>query len=272
MEVQSLFSVKDKVVVVTGGGSGIGLMISQGFVRNGAKVYITSRKAAVLEETAQELTSRGPGQCIALPCDLQDYKQVQQLASKLNELEPEGLDVLINNSGANWGTRKLEDYPDAAWTKVLTLNTQRVFTLSQLLLPMLEKRASQQDPSRIINVGSIDGIRTPDLVTPAYSASKAAVHHLTKVMAAHLGPRNITCNAIAPGPFESHMMKATLKAQYQKIISSVPVGRIGCPEDMAGVCLFLASTAGSYINGTVIPVDGGIVIANGSYNHTASKL
>ncbi|KAI9470129.1 short chain dehydrogenase/reductase family [Coemansia mojavensis] len=273
MDVQSLFSVKNKVVVVTGGGSGIGLMISQGFVRNGAKVYITSRKASVLEKAAQELTSQGPGQCIALPCDLQDYKQVKQLASKLDELEPKGLDILINNSGANWGTQKLEDYPDAAWTKVLTLNTQRVFTLSQLLLPMLEKRASHQDPSRIINVGSIDGIRTPDLITPAYSASKAAVHHLTKVMAAHLGPRNITCNAIAPGPFESHMMKATLKAQYQKIISSVPVGRIGCPEDMAGVCLFLASSAGSYVNGTVIPVDGGIVIANGVYNHTTtSKL
>ncbi|KAJ1756742.1 hypothetical protein LPJ77_003415 [Coemansia sp. RSA 2523] len=267
MDSQTLFSVKDKVVVVTGGGSGIGLMISQGFVKNGSRVYIVARKQNVLEKAAQELTAQGTGKCIPLVCDLQDAAQIKQLTEKLAELEPRGIDVLVNNSGANWGSESLESYPDKAWAKVLTLNTQRVFTLTQLLLPQLEKRASKESPARVINIGSIDGVRVPNLITPAYSASKAAVHHLSKVLAAHLGPRNITVNAVAPGPFESHMMKATLDAQYEAIVSSVPLGRIGQPGDMAGICIFLASAAGSYINGTVIPVDGGIVIANGSYSH-----
>ncbi|KAJ2785846.1 hypothetical protein H4R18_000235 [Coemansia javaensis] len=270
MDAQTLFSVEGKVVVVTGGGSGIGLMVATGFVRNGARVYITSRKQQVLDRAAQELTALGPGKCIPIACDLQSHEKTQALAARLAELEPSGIDVLVNNSGANWGEPSLEEYPDAAWTKVLTLNTQRVFTLTQLLLPLLEKRATAASPARVINVGSIDGIRVTDLITPAYSASKAAVHHLTKVLAAHLGPRNITVNAVAPGPFESHMMAHTLEIARDAIVGSVPLGRIGKPTDMAGVCLFLASSAGAYINGAVIPVDGGIVIANRFYQHAAS--
>ncbi|KAJ2284776.1 hypothetical protein IW139_006474 [Coemansia sp. RSA 353] len=231
MDLQTLFSVKDKVVVVTGGGSGIGLMISQGFVKNGSRVYIVARK------------------------------------HNLAELEPRSIDVLVNNSGASWGPGFIESYPDIAWEQLLTLNTQRVFTLTQQLFPQLEKRASKETPARVINIGSIYGIITPYFLSPAYSASKAAVHHLSKVLAAHLGPRNITVNAVAPGPFETHMMKATLDAHYEDIVSSVPLGRIGQPGDMAGICIFLASAAGSYVNGTVIPVDGGIVIANGKYSH-----
>ncbi|KAJ2285070.1 hypothetical protein IW141_005939 [Coemansia sp. RSA 355] len=236
MDLQTLFSVKDKVVVVTGGGSGIGLMISQGFVKNGSRVYIVARKH-------------------------------NQLTEKLAELEPRSIDVLVNNSGASWGPGFIESYPDIAWEQLLTLNTQRVFTLTQQLFPQLEKRASKETPARVINIGSIYGIITPYFLSPAYSASKAAVHHLSKVLAAHLGPRNITVNAVAPGPFETHMMKATLDAHYEDIVSSVPLGRIGQPGDMAGICIFLASAAGSYVNGTVIPVDGGIVIANGKYSH-----
>ncbi|KAJ2850484.1 hypothetical protein IWW36_001864 [Coemansia brasiliensis] len=256
MLVSELFSVKNKVVLVTGGGSGIGLMISRGFVRNGAKVYIASRKGKVLEKAAQELTQEGPGECIALPCDLQDYSQVRQLSDKLYSSEPDGIDVLVNNSGATWGSPSIEEYPDSAFTKVLTLNVQRVFTLTQLLVPLLEKRG-QREPARVINVGSIDGISVPALVTPAYAASKAAVHHLTRVLGSLLGPRNITCNAVAPGPFESHMMKATLEMFHDVIVERIPLRRIGRPQDIAGICIYLASSAGAYINGAVIPVDGG---------------
>ncbi|KAI8319867.1 NAD(P)-binding protein [Martensiomyces pterosporus] len=266
MDVQSLFSVKGKVAVITGGGSGIGLMVSSSFVKNGAKVYITSRKAKVLEKAAQELNAQGPGQCIPLACDLQDLKQVQELASKIVELEPQGIDILINNSGATWGSDSLEAYPDSAWTKLLTLNVQRVFTLTQLLLPLLEKKATREDPARVINIGSIDGLKVPALITPAYAASKAAVHHLTRVLAANLGPRDITVNAIAPGPFQSHMMKATLENMQDVIVSRIPLRRIGSPEDMAGACVYLSSRAGAYVNGVVITVDGGSIIGNQQYS------
>ncbi|KAJ1666485.1 hypothetical protein IW140_004184 [Coemansia sp. RSA 1813] len=267
MDIQTLFSIKDKVAVVTGGGSGIGLMIATAFVKNGAKVYITSRKARVLERVAKELTQRGPGSCIALACDLQDYEQTKKLAQTLIESEPQGINVLVNNSGATWGTDSLESYPDSAFTKLLTLNVQRVFSLTQLLTPALEKKATKEEPSSIINIGSIDGLRVPILVVPAYAASKAAVHHMTRVLAANLGNRNITVNAIAPGPFQSHMMKATLESMQDAIVSHIPLGRIGSPEDMGGACIFLASRAGAYINGVVIPVDGGSIIGNKAYSH-----
>ncbi|KAJ2717969.1 hypothetical protein GGI07_005908 [Coemansia sp. Benny D115] len=266
MDINTLFSVKNKVVLVTGGGSGIGLMISTAFVKNGARVYITSRKAKVLEKTAQELTQMGPGTCHALPCDLQDYQQTQALAQKLQELEPQGLHVLINNSGATWGEPSLDDYPDKAWTKLMTLNVQRVFTLTQMLLPMLEKAASDAAPASVINIGSIDGLKVPGLITPAYAASKAAVHHLTRVLAANLGSRRITVNALAPGPFQSHMMKATLDTMQDVIVSRIPLGRIGSPEDMGAACIYLASRAGAYVNGVVIPIDGGSIIGNQPYN------
>ncbi|ORX68788.1 NAD(P)-binding protein [Linderina pennispora] len=237
MDINSLFSVKDKVVVITGGGSGIGLMISTAFVKNGAKVYITSRKAKVLETAAAELTKMGPGQCIALPCDLQNLDKTLELAQTIGRRSP--------------------TIPDKAWTKLLTLNVQRVFS-----------GGPQADsPARIINIGSVDGLRVPALITPAYAASKAAVHHLTRVLAANLGGKHVTANAIAPGPFQSHMMAATLKNAQDAIVSRIPMGRIGRPEDMGAMCVFLASHGGSYINGTVIPVDGGAIIANQTYAH-----
>ncbi|KAJ1820335.1 hypothetical protein IWW57_004465 [Coemansia sp. S610] len=263
MDIQTLFSVKGKVALITGGGSGIGLMIATGFVKNGAKVYITSRKAKVLEKVASELTKMGPGQCVALACDLQSLEQTKELAAEIQRREPQGLNVLVNNSGATWGENDIESYPDQAWTKLLTLNVQRVFTLTQLLLPSLEKATAK--PSSVINIGSIDGLNVPMLITPAYAASKAAVHHLTRVLAANLGSRDITVNAIAPGPFQSHMMKATLDSMQDVIASRIPMRRIGSPEDMAATCLFLASRGGAYVNGAVIPVDGGSIIGNQQY-------
>jgi len=170
------------------------------------------------------------------------------------------LDVLVNNSGSNWG-EEYDKYPDAAWIRVLTLNLHRVFTITQLVTPLLEKAASSGNPARIINIGSVDGLRVPALETFAYSSSKAGLHHLSRVLAHHLGHRNITSNTIACGPFESKMMKATLERFKDSIEAGIPLGRIGSPQDVAGTCLFLSSRAGSYVNGATITLDGGTVIA-----------
>jgi NAD(P)-dependent dehydrogenase (short-subunit alcohol dehydrogenase family) len=250
---KDLFSVEGKVTLVTGGSRGIGLMIARGFVEAGAKVYVSSRKADACERVATELSRIGS--CTALPADLGSEAGARALADALGARES-ALQVLVNNAGANWGA-PLAEYPDSAWDKVLALNVKGVFHLSRFLLPLLEKGARPGDPARIVNVGSIDGLLVPILETYAYSASKAAVHHLTRALAHKLAP-NITVNAIAPGPFESKMMAETLERFRDVIISSCPMGRIGEPEDMAGTAIFLASRAGAYLTGAVIPVDGGI--------------
>jgi NAD(P)-dependent dehydrogenase (short-subunit alcohol dehydrogenase family) len=239
---------------VTGGSRGIGLMIARGFVEAGAKVYISSRKADVCDRVAAELAEAGT--CISLPADLSTEAGARALADAVAAREP-ALDILVNNAGANWGA-PLAEYPDSAWDKVLALNVKSVFHLSRLLLPLLERAARPGDPARIINVGSIDGLHVPVLETYAYSASKAAVHHLTRVLARRLAPHGITVNAVAPGPFESKMMAETLQRFRDAIVGSCPLGRIGEPEDMAGVTIYLASRAGAYLTGAVIPVDGGI--------------
>ncbi|CCX08584.1 hypothetical protein FPQ18DRAFT_366637 [Pyronema domesticum] len=262
MDVTNLFSVKDKVVLVTGGAKGIGLMISTGFVANGARVYISSRDVASCEKAASELTAKGPGKAFAIPADLQKLPDVQRLVAELGKREKK-LHVLVNNSGANWG-ESYDTFPDQAWTKLLTLNLQRVFTLTQLCTPMLEAAAEKNDPGRVINIGSIDGLRVPALETFAYSASKAGLHHMSRVLSSHLGKRNITSNVLACGPFESKMMAATLEKFRDTIEGNVPLGRIGTPEDVAGACLFLSSRAGAYINGATLTVDGG--------SHCAAKL
>jgi NAD(P)-dependent dehydrogenase (short-subunit alcohol dehydrogenase family) len=251
---KDLFSVEGKVALVTGGSRGIGLMIARGLVAHGARVYVSSRKADVCEAVAEEL--RKEGQCIALPADVSGEAECVRLAAELSEREP-ALHLLVNNAGANWGA-PLAEYPDSAWDKVLALNLKSVFHLTRALLPRLEKAATPDDPARVVNVGSIDGIHVPDLETYAYSSSKAAVHHLTRVLAKKLAPKRITVNAIAPGPFESRMMAATLERFGDHIVESCPLKRIGTPEDMAGVVIYLASRAGAYVTGAVIPVDGGI--------------
>lgn len=248
-----LFDVSGKVVLVTGGSRGIGRMIARGFVEHGAKVYIASRKADVCEQVAEELSAAGT--CIALSADLSTEADCRKLAAEVAGRES-ALHVLVNNAGANWGA-PLEEYPDAAWDKVLALNVKSIFHLTRALVPQLEKASAADDPARVMNVGSIDGLQVPLLETYAYSTSKAAVHHLTRVLAKRLAPR-ITVNAIAPGPFESKMMAATLERFGASIAAGCPMQRIGRPDDMAGVAIYLASRAGAYVTGAVIPVDGGI--------------
>ena len=193
---------------------------------------------------------RGDSGDLALPAE------VKRVAAELSAREPE-LQILVNNAGANWGA-PLEEYPDSAWDKVLALNVKSVFHLTVALLPQLAAAATHEDPARVINIGSIDGIQVPLLETYAYSASKAAVHHMTRVLARKLASRDITVNAVAPGPFESKMMAATLEKFGDAIAKSSPRKRIGTPEDMAGVAIYLASRAGAYVTGAVIPVDGGM--------------
>jgi NAD(P)-dependent dehydrogenase (short-subunit alcohol dehydrogenase family) len=251
-----LFSVVGKTAVVTGGSRGIGLMIARGLVEGGARVYISSRKAEACEQVAGELSR--VGECVALPADLSSEAACRRLAGEVGEREG-AVQLLGNNAGATWGA-PLEEYPAAAWDKLLDLNLKAPFFLTRAMLPLLEAGARPDDPARVINVGSIDGLRVPPWPTYAYSASKAGLHHLTRVLARELGPRGVTVNAIAPGPFESRMMAETLRRFGDEIAAAAPLGRIGRPEDMAGAALYLASRAGAYVTGVVLPVDGGLTL------------
>ncbi len=248
-----LFSIAGKTALVTGGSRGIGRMIAEGYVSAGAKVYVSSRKADACRQTAEELSAKGT--CIALPADLSTEAGCRTMSEQLAQAETQ-LHVLVNNAGNTWGA-PLAEFDDAAWDRVLSLNVKGVFHTTKFLLPLLEAAAGDDDPARVINIGSIDGIHVPVLETYSYAASKAAVHQLTRHLARRLAPR-ITVNAVAPGPFESKMMAATLEAFGEQIVSSAPMRRIGRPDDMAGIAIFLASPAASYITGAIIPVDGGI--------------
>jgi NAD(P)-dependent dehydrogenase (short-subunit alcohol dehydrogenase family) len=254
MDVSKLFSVEGKVALVTGGSRGIGLMIARGYVGAGAKVYVASRNREACEKTATELAKYGT--CVPMPADLASPAGCTALAEAIAAREPR-LHILVNNAGANWGA-PIEQYPDAAFDKVLDLNVKSAFRLTVALLPQLRAAAQPGDPARVINIGSIDGISVPLLDTYAYSTSKAALHHLSRHLARRLAP-DVTVNAVAPGPFESKMMAVTLERFGDAIRANNPMKRIGEPEDMAGVALYLASRAGAYVNGAVIPVDGGIV-------------
>ncbi|HEY7917761.1 MAG TPA: SDR family oxidoreductase [Acidimicrobiales bacterium] len=248
-----LFSVEGKTVVVTGGTRGIGRMIAGGFVAAGATVILAARKADAVEEAVAELSRHGA--CYGVAADLSTEAGAAGLADAVAGDHPQ-VDVLVNNAGATWGA-PLVEHDTASWDRVLNLNVQGIFHTSKFFLPLLEAAAAPGEPSRIINIGSIDGIHVPVLESYSYSASKAAVHQLTRHLAKRLAP-TITVNAVAPGPFESKMMAATLEAFGDRIAESAPMKRIGRPDDMAGVTIFLASRAGAYLTGAVIPVDGGI--------------
>lgn len=248
-----IFDISGKVALVTGGSRGIGLMIARGFVEAGVTTYISSRKADVCDEVAAELSKVGT--CVSLPADCATEAGCQGLAAAFAEREP-ALHILVNNAGATWGA-PVEEHDEASWHRVLDLNLQGVFHVTKFLLPQLRAAAADDDPARVINIGSIDGIQVPMLETYSYSSSKAAVHQLTRHLASKLAPE-ITVNAVAPGPFESKMMAATLDAFGDQIARSAPMKRIGRPDDMVGVTRFLASRGGSYVTGATIPVDGGI--------------
>ena len=261
-----LFSVRGKVVLVTGGSRGIGEMIAAGFLANGAKVYISSRKAEVCDATAARLAETYDGECISLPADLSELDGIGVLATQLSERES-SIDVLVNNAGVSWGA-SIDDFPEKGWDKVMDTNVKGVFFLTQQLLPLLEAGATVDEPARVINIGSIDGIRTPSFDTVSYGPSKAAVHALTSQLAAKLVKRNILVNAIAPGPFPTWMLSTGVGTggdvdgtDWDALGRTMPRGRVGSAEDIAGLAIFLASRAGAFTVGAVITCDGGIVVS-----------
>jgi NAD(P)-dependent dehydrogenase (short-subunit alcohol dehydrogenase family) len=250
-----LFDLSGKTAVVTGGTRGIGLMIARGLLQAGARLaYISSRKTEGLAEAERELAQHG--QVAAIQADLSTEGECLRLAREVGERE-QAVHILVNNAGATWGA-PFEEFPASAWDKVLDLNLKSPFYLTRAFLPLLEAAGTHDDPARVINIGSIDGLHVPTLPTYSYSASKAALHQLTRVLAKELGPRHVTINAVAPGPFESKMMAYTLANFGDAIAQSAPLRRIGRPDDMAGAAIFLSSRAGAYVTGAVLPVDGGL--------------
>ena len=255
---KDLFDVSGKVALVTGGSRGIGEMIAAGFVANGVKTYISARKADACNATAARLSEQG--ECISIPADLSTMEGITALADEIKSRESQ-LDILVNNAGATWGA-SIEEFPEAGWDKIMDINVKGPFFLTQALLSLLEASGSAGDPARIINVGSIDGLNVNKMGTYSYGPSKAAIHHLTRTFASHLAGRDITANAIAPGPFPSKMTAGVAKVMGDEITAGVPLKRWGEPADMAGTAIYLASKAGAYVSGAVIPVDGGIVASS----------
>lgn len=254
LTITDLFSVSGKVVLVTGGSRGLGEIFARAYLQNGAKVYITSRKAEACDALAAELSAQG--ECISLPADLSRMEEIERIAAELSARE-EKLDVLVNNAGASWAA-PFDDFPEHGWDKVMDVNVKSVFFLTQKLRPLLAAAATDDDWSRVINVGSIEGLHVSKLEAPSYSASKAAVIHLSRVLAAKLAPSRIAVNAIAPGYFISKMTAGLGEEYLNEVASQSRMNRLGRPHDIAGVVLYLSSRASSFVTGAVIPVDGGL--------------
>ena len=257
MTMKGLFSLQGRVAVVTGGSRGIGRMIAQGFLEHGAKVYITARKAAACDAAAAEMSAHGP--CVSLPHDLSTLEGCRAMVSDLSVREPK-LDILVNNAGAAWGA-DYDEFPEQGWDKVMNINLKSPFFLTQMLHPMLRAAASDQQPAKVINIASIDGIKINPLETYSYHASKAALIYLTRRVAARLVRDRIVVSCIAPGPFASDMNRAA-RDHAAAVAARTPLGRIGRDEDMAGAAIYLASRAGDYVVGETIAVDGGIAYAS----------
>ena len=262
---KNLFSIEGKVALITGGSRGIGEMIAAGFLANGATVYISSRKADVCDATAKRLQEEYGGECISVPADLSNLDGINALADKISQ--DDNLDILVNNAGASWG-EPIDEYSEQGWDKVMDTNVKGVFFLTQKLLPLLRKSGTAEDPSRVINIGSIDGIKTGLFDAFSYGPSKAALHHLTRVLAASLVKENIIVNAIAPGPFPTWMLSTgvggggDVDIDWSSIGDTNPRGRVGTPEDIAGLAIFLSSRAGAYTVGQTITCDGGVVASS----------
>ncbi len=249
-----LFNLSGKYALVTGGTRGIGMMIARGLLQAGARVVISSRNADTCAETRDLLSEFGDVK--AIPADLSRHDECQRLAD-LVEADSERLDILVNNAGAMW-REPLETFPDEAWDSVIDLNLKSPFWLVQALLPALRRAGTADDPARVVNIGSIAAIHVAASPNYSYASSKAGLHQLTRVLARELGPQHVTVNAVAPGPFPSQMMASTLDAIGDTIAAKAPLRRLGRDDDMAGIAVFLASRAASYLTGTIIPVDGGI--------------
>ena len=253
-----LFSLQGKTALVTGGGSGIGAMIARGFVARGVRTYITGRDAAQVSDAAREFASEG-GSCIGLAADFTVAEGVTRFAEEFAAREAR-LDILVNNAGTN-APGSLAEMTIADWDLLLDVNLRAAFFLSRELLPQLRAAGSDEHPARIINIGSIGGLHVPNWEAHAYGASKAALHHLTRSLCKALGKDRITVNAIAPGPFPSRMHDTDSESTQRNIATFIPLARAGTPEDAEGLAVFLASRAGSYVNGTTIPLDGGYIAA-----------
>jgi len=256
---KSLFSMKDNICVITGGSRGLGYYMAQGFLEAGAaRVYITARKAAACMEAAEELSQFG--ECIALPGDISSLDGIKELAVTLGERE-ESLDVLVNNAGAGWGA-SLEEFPEKGWDKVMDLNVKTPFFLTQALLPLLKQDKSPNRTACVINIGSIAGISANSIFNYSYGPSKAAIHQVTRNLAKDLADSHIRVNAIAPGRFFSKMTEYVSKNEelFKEECAVIPLHRWGKAEDIAGVAIMLASRAGAFITGQIIPVDGGTTL------------
>jgi NAD(P)-dependent dehydrogenase (short-subunit alcohol dehydrogenase family) len=251
-----LFSIAGKTAVVTGGSRGIGFMIAAEFLKAGARrVYICARKAEACNAAAKELSQYG--ECLSVPCDVGDPEGVEKLATAIEERE-ERLEILVNNAGTAWGA-PLETHPIEQFDRVLQVNVRSVFHVTQRLLRLLRAAASDQDPARVINIGSIDGLAIPMTPNYGYSASKAAVHMLTRHLAYALVGDHVTVNAIAPGLFPSRMTRWAFESpELQGVLDAIPMHRAGTAEDVGGTAIYLCSRAGAYLTGVVIPVSGGL--------------
>ena len=252
---QDLFSLKGRSALVTGGSRGIGRMIAEGYLAQGARVYISARKAAACDQTAKELSAFG--HCVSLPADVSTLEGAQALVAAYAKHE-DSLDILVNNAGAAWGA-PYEEFPESGWDKVVDLNLKTPFFLTQALTPMLKKAATDH-LSKVINIASIDGISVNPQETYSYAASKAGLIQLTRRMALRLAQDRIVVSAIAPGAFASDMNKDA-RDHGDVVKDRIPAGRIGVPEDMAGAAIYLASRAGDYVMGSTLVVDGGVTHA-----------
>lgn len=250
---RNLFDVSGKVALVTGGSRGIGAMIAEGLVANGVRTYITARREGELHETAERLSAQG--ECIPLVVDLSSQAGVTGLAGQLAEREP-ALHILVNNAGTSWGA-PLDSFPESGWDKVMELNVKSLFYLTQRLLPQLRAAVAEGDPARVINIGSINGITHSHMQNYSYTASKAAVHHLTRHLGAELAREGINVNAIAPGFFPSKMT-AHLLEDEKAFVQGFPIQRMGGPEDAAGAAIYLSARASAWVTGQVLVVDGGV--------------
>jgi NAD(P)-dependent dehydrogenase (short-subunit alcohol dehydrogenase family) len=254
----SLFNLKGKTALVTGGASGIGYMITHALVSAGANVIIASRKLEACQQAADSLADLA-GECTALSADLSTEKGVKSLAAEVISRD-EPLHILVNNSGKTWGAA-YGDFPWDAWDSVMSVNVTGLYTLTEQLTPLLSASASASDPARVINVGSVVGSLPHGNHSYSYAASKAAVHHLTRILSNELAAHRVTVNAIAPGPFPSRMMAHI--TNQEKGISAlnemVPLNRVGEPRDIAGVIMCLCGAGGAYMSGAIIPLDGGMV-------------